>query len=141
MRTIEIADEAKLAGIVANIPKDTAIVMLNLLKFNDRADYPENSGVEPCSGRDAYMKRYIVPAKPYLKEAGGENIYQSEVPATVIGPEQENWDAMLLFRYPSIDAFIQMVSTPHYQELRKHRKAALEDSRLIATIETPLYEA
>jgi uncharacterized protein (DUF1330 family) len=139
MSTVEI-EEGKFSDIIARIPPDTPIVMLNLLRFADIAEYPGGSEMDSCSGRDAYMKRYIVPAKPYLRQVGGESIYQSEVSATLLGAEDEQWDVMTLYRYPSIGAFVEMVTGPDYLELRKHREAALSDSRLIATIEAELYE-
>ena len=42
--------------ILAGVPEDTPIVMINLLRYRERAAYPEGSGAEPCSGRDAYRR-------------------------------------------------------------------------------------
>ncbi|MGD9407221.1 MAG: DUF1330 domain-containing protein, partial [Gammaproteobacteria bacterium] len=39
-------------------------------------------------------------------------------------------------RYPTADAFLQMVTDPEYRIAVKHRQAAIEDSRLIRTTET-----
>ena len=40
---------------------------------------------------------------------------------------------MLLVRYPSIGAFLEMVTDADYLVCARHRTAALADSRLIAT--------
>jgi uncharacterized protein (DUF1330 family) len=53
----------------------------------------------------------------------------------VIAPEDETWDQIFLVKYPSVDAFMTMLKMPDYLAATVHREAALEDSRLIATIE------
>jgi hypothetical protein len=40
-----------------------------------------------------------------------------------------------LVKYPSVDAFMTILKMPDYLAATVHREAALEDSRLIATIE------
>jgi uncharacterized protein (DUF1330 family) len=139
VRTIEVSED-ELESIISRIPAGTPITMLNLLKFNEYANYEQSMGIAKCSGKEAYFNNYLVPAKPLLAAAGGRNTYQGGVAATVIGPTSEQWDVMMLITYPSIEAFIGMVSAAPYLELRKHRRAALEDSRLIAMTETKLDE-
>jgi uncharacterized protein (DUF1330 family) len=51
----------------------------------------------------------------------------------VIAPEGEAWDEVLLVQYPSRAAFLQMIARPDYQAAVPHRRAALLDSRLLAT--------
>jgi hypothetical protein len=41
----------------------------------------------------------------------------------------------VLVRYPSAQAFVNMVSSSEYRAISFHRSAALEDSRLIASEE------
>ena len=53
--------------------------------------------------------------------------------ASVIAPEGETWDEVLLVQYPFGQAFLNMVQMPDYQAATVHRTAALADSRLIAT--------
>ena len=51
----------------------------------------------------------------------------------VIGPE-EIWDEVALVEYPSLEAFRSIVESQDYHaEADPHRKAALENWRLIAT--------
>ena len=50
---------------------------------------------------------------------------------TVIG--EEDWDEVLVVKYPSKDAFIEMAMDPEYLEILKHRTAGVLDSRLIYT--------
>ncbi|HVN72565.1 MAG TPA: DUF1330 domain-containing protein [Desulfomonilia bacterium] len=117
-----------------SLPKDTPVVMVNLLKFREKALYPQGSTFEPCSGRQAY-KRYMDTALEKLNEVGARPIWMSKAFVGVIAPADERWDQVLLVKYPSVDAFMTMLKMPDYLEATLHREAALEDSRLIATIE------
>ena len=50
----------------------------------------------------------------------------------VIGHEE--WDAIALYEYPSISAFIEMNRDKAYQDIVHYRSDALEDSRLYCTV-------
>lgn len=109
---------------------DAPLVMLNLLRFRERAAYPEGFDAEPCSGEEAYG-RYGEGALTAIARVGGRVIWSAEAREVVIGPESEAWDQALLVRYPSRAKFIEMQMDPDYQAILPHRTAALEDSRLI----------
>lgn len=108
-------------------PDDAPIVMLNLLRFRERADYPDGA---PLSGRKAYG-RYSKAVMPLLWEVGGQPLWMGKARAGVIAPEGEAWDEVLLVHYPSRRAFVRMVTSEPYQRILHHRTAALADSRLI----------
>lgn len=112
---------------------DTPLVMINLLRYRERAAYPEGGGAEPCSGREAYG-RYGQVSIGLITAVGGQVIWQGSPKAVLIGHPGEGWHKALLVRYPSKRAFLEMVSSPEYQAIVVHRTAALEDSRLIATV-------
>ena len=118
----------------ANIPDGQPIVMLNLLRYRQQAEYSDSS-VEPLSGREAYHQRYV-PAFGKLASAipGIQVLFLGAVQAgIVIGPE-ETWHEVALVEYPSLEAFRSIVESRDYHaEADPHRKAALEDWRLIAT--------
>jgi hypothetical protein len=50
-----------------------------------------------------------------------------------VTPEGFNWDAMLAVRYPSRQAFLDMVANPEYLEVSKLRSQALAEAVLQAT--------
>lgn len=106
------------------------IVMINLLRFAERASYPEGFAAEPCSGAEAYG-RYAAAVGPFLEAVGGSPIWTGPARAVVIGPAEEAWDLALLIRYPSREAFVEMATNPDYLAITPHRSAALADSRLI----------
>jgi uncharacterized protein (DUF1330 family) len=122
----------RVEALLAGIPDGEPVVMINLLRYRQQADYGSHPGFEPCSGRDAYG-RYVTHATQFVAAVGGGLVWQGSPRAVLIGPPQEHWDSALLVRYPSKAAFIAMVSDPAYQAITVHRTAALEDSRLIAT--------
>ena len=115
-----------------DLPLEGSVVMINLLRFNEQAQYPDDFDAGPCSGREAYA-RYGAAIVPFISEVGGTVIWAGDVGATVIAPGEENWDEALLVQYPSREAFIKMATNPDYLAITPHRTAALADSRLIAT--------
>ena len=109
--------------------------MLNLVRFREVADYsarPDLAPDAPITGAEAYQ-RYSAAAQPSLGEIGGSVEHFTSCGPTVIGPEGEGWDVMLMVRYPSPAAFRTMITDPAYLEAAAHRTAALADSRLIPT--------
>lgn len=120
---------ATLPAILDSLPDDTPIVMLNLLRFRDKAKYKD--GEANYSGREAYQK-YSEVAFGKVQGVGGEMVWKGRALAGVIAPEGEKWDSVLLVRYPSKQAFASMLADPEYREATKHRTAALEEARLVA---------
>ena len=133
IRTIEITVEAFQAASKL-IPADTPLVMINLLRYREQADYGARVGVTPCSGREAYRQRYLVGALNAVCAHGGRVFWFGNVLAGVIAPQDERWDDALLVEYPSVDRLPRIYADPAYQLIAFHRTAALEDSRLIATV-------
>jgi len=108
---------------------DGPIIMLNLLKFRDRAAYAADAGEPERTGAEAYGV-YSETAVRKVQEVGGSLYVGSPAHAPVVGPDGE-WDIVALVKYPSRHAFLKMVADPEYQACTHHRTAALADSRLI----------
>ena len=117
----------QIAQLAAGDPDEGPIVMLNLLRFRDRAAPVD--GVDGLSGRQAY-ERYAAATAPHLARVGGRILNAGECVETVIGPERE-WDLVALVEYPSRGAFLAMIGDPEYQATTAWRTAALSDSRLV----------
>jgi len=110
-----------------------SVVMLNLLKFKELADYSHAPNLAPAnkiSGREAYQL-YIQHTLPFLKAAGSEVIYQGKSNNFLIGPVEETWDVVLLVKHKSAARFLEFASNKGYLAGVGHRTAALEDSRLL----------
>jgi uncharacterized protein (DUF1330 family) len=131
MRTVE-PSQKRLQTFLEGAEPEGPVTMINLLRYNDRAQYPDGFEAEPCTGREAYQRYGAVAAK-LIAEAGGRALWVGSVSASVIAPDEETWDDAILVEYPSRAAFLEMVSSPAYQAVAPHRTAALLDSRLIAT--------
>lgn len=114
-----------------------SVVMLNLIRFREIADYsasPELKPSEPISGKQAYQ-RYIEHTLPFLTKSGGEILFMGEGGAFLIGPTDEQWDAVLLIKQNSVNSFLAFESNQEYMKGIGHRTAALEDSRLLPLVE------
>src|SRR3954468_16385671 len=53
---------------------------------------------------------------------------------TLVAETGQDWDAVLLVRYPSREAFSRMVADPEYQEVTAWRTEALTEAVLQATV-------
>ena len=113
------------------------IVMLNLLRFRELADYsgfPELAPEQPISGSEAYQ-RYMEHTRPFLSEAGGSVDFMGSGDQWLIGPPGESWDLAILVRHRSVDAFMAFASNDAFLAGMGHRTAAVHDSRLLPLIE------
>ncbi len=96
------------------------LVMLNLLRF---------AGEE---GRASYM-RYAQAIGPALEKVGARTVYAGDCSTKLVGPDSHRWDAVLVVRYPSRGAFLEMVKDPSYQAISHLRSDGLEEAVLEAT--------
>ncbi|MCZ4254375.1 DUF1330 domain-containing protein [Sulfitobacter sp. PR48] len=119
------------------LDRDAPLNMLNLVAFNDLANYPGDHELarDGLTGAQAYAL-YGRHSAPVLARVGGSILWRGQFDMTLIGPQDENWDAMFIAAYPNAHAFLAMVSDPEYQRAVIHRQAAVRSSRLIRS--TPL---
>lgn len=105
------------------LPTNTTVVLLNLLKFKDKV--PETG----LTGAEGY-KQYMKAATPFFANAGAEVLYLGKPQTMLIGPEDEVlWDKILLVKYNTISGFLGMIQAEGYPSHLRAR--SLEDSRLI----------
>ncbi len=114
------------------LPRDRPIAMLNLIRYRDRAAYPDDHprSAEGLSGADAY-RLYGRESGPVFARVGGTILWRGAPRLTLIGPTDEAWDAAFVARYPTAAAFLEMVTDEAYRRAVVHRQAAVADSRLI----------
>ena len=110
-----------------SLPRDTKIMMLNLIRLNEQANYED--GTE-ASGAQAY-KNYGEHSQPIFEKVGGTIIWRGRPEAVLIGPQSEQWHVAFIAQYPNAGSFLAMVTDPDYQAIVFHRQAAVSDSRLI----------
>ncbi len=112
------------------------IIMLNMLRFKETADYsanPELAPAKPVSGREAFQK-YIEHTMPFLEGSGGELLLLGNGGQFFIGPEDEQWDVVMLVKQSSLASFMAFASNTEYLAGLGHRTAAVVDSRLLPIV-------
>ncbi|MEW2265493.1 DUF1330 domain-containing protein [Streptomyces sp. NPDC047853] len=100
------------------------VVMLNLLRFTP-------------DGRPSY-EEYSRRAGRFLKRYGAELLYAGDGGSPLVAEDGQAWDAVLLVRYPSREAFSRMVADPEYQEITGLRSRSLAEAVLQPTVPWPV---
>jgi uncharacterized protein (DUF1330 family) len=111
------------------------IVMVNLLKFREKAQYPDGRDAH-LSGREAYM-RYAVEVTKLLAKHGGRPIFAGDVTHLALGRVAELWDEIALAEYPNRGALFAMSSSPEWRAIAVHREAGLAGQLNIETTWLP----
>ena len=107
----------KLMGDASGEP----IVMLNLLKFRDKAVYADGR-TTTLTGREAYQL-YGTAMQKVVEKNGGKFVFGGDVASLVIGEVQDMWDLCALVEYPSAAAFAKIATSPEVSEIGVHRAA------------------
>lgn len=104
------------------LPIDVPLQMLNLLKFKDKVEDADISGA-------ARYKEYMKATVPFFKKSNAKINFYGDAKFTLIGPQELEWDKVLIIEYATKNDFIKMIDTEGYPS--EMRKSAIEDSRLI----------
>ncbi|KPQ20880.1 MAG: hypothetical protein HLUCCX21_07445 [Porphyrobacter sp. HL-46] len=110
---------------------DGPMCMVNLLRFKDKATYPDGSEPE-LSGREAYY-RYAAGVQACLAAVGGTIRFSGMVTDLLLGEVEDLWDMVAIAEYPSRAAMLEMVQSPEYQAIARHRDAGLAGQLNIRT--------
>lgn len=108
------------------------IVMLNLLKFRDRAKYKEG-GDKGLTGREAY-NLYGDEMQKIVQRNGGRILFAGDAKSVVVGQVEGAWDVVALVEYPSAKEFVRIATSPEVAAIGVHREAGLAGQLLIQTI-------
>jgi uncharacterized protein (DUF1330 family) len=111
---------------------DGPIVMVNLLKFRDRAVYADGR-TEDISGREAYY-RYADEVEKLLQGVGGRVLYAGAASWLMLGRVESLWDEVALAEYPNRAALLRLATSPECQAIAHHREAGLEGQLNIETV-------
>lgn len=106
------------------------VVMLNLMRFRERS--LDDDG----SGWDAYL-RYSAMTVPMIRARGGTLLWTGDAKAVALGAQVGNdWDFVALVYYPSVAAFLDMMTSEAYGSLADpHRRNGCDEHVIIATSE------
>jgi uncharacterized protein (DUF1330 family) len=120
--------------------REGEVVMINLLHFArpDHAAPPPDAGAdtdtdtESSSGAGAY-REYSDQVVKMVESRGGKVIWTGRPENVLIGDSvADDWDLVALVSYPSRAAFIDMVTSPKYEEAHTHRERGLDRTVLLA---------
>lgn len=112
------------------VDREAPVVMVNLMRFRERS--LDGNG----SGWDAYL-RYSALTVPMIRARGGTLLWTGEAKAVALGAEAGNqWEYLALVFYPSVAAFIDMMTSADYEALcDPHRRNGCEEHVIICTKE------
>jgi hypothetical protein len=125
---------AKMGPLANNIPndfpEDYPVFMLSYLQWNEQAQYSEGSSHPPCSGQEAWFKRYVKEISRLATETGDfEFVYQG-LPTGGLG--SETWDLVTLVKFANINIFRNTIGSDRYApSTLEHRDAALKNWKLL----------
>jgi len=77
---------------------------------------------------------FVRAALRFVQGVGGDVVWRGAAQVGLIAPPGARWDDVLLVRYPSKQAFLDMVGNAGYPAIVVQRSAALQDSRLVAML-------
>ena len=117
--------------------REGEVVMLNLLHFarpdGERAA-PRSSeeGSSHSSGAGAY-REYSDQVIKMVESRGGKVLWTGRPEHVLIGDsDHDGWDLVALVSYPSRSAFMEMVTSPKYEQAHEHRARGLDRTVLLA---------
>ena len=109
------------AELIASLPDTGPVVMVNMLRLRDRAAY----------------QRYSELTMPLIKARGGTVLWAGNGEAVAFGDAQaDRWDYVVLVRYPSRAAFLDMIRSGEYAAANVHREQAVQRHVILAAGET-----
>ena len=123
-------NDQQIAGFLEE-GKDQPIYMVNLLKFKDKAEYPDKRETD-LTGEEAYAI-YGQEVRKHLEKVGGQPIFSGKVSRLMLGEVEDLWDVVAIATYPNRKAMLDMLSDPEYIKSAQHRVAGLEGQLNIET--------
>ncbi len=106
-------------------PKNTPVVMVNIIKFKEKTEAGDETGKEAYS-------RYYKNTLAFVANAKAKLIWKGAIVTTVVGDSGNQPDMIFLVEYPSVDHFLGVITSPEYQKISKDRTIALEYGGLMA---------
>ena len=123
-------NDQQMAGFLEE-GKDLPIYMVNLLKFKDKATYPDKRETD-LTGEEAYAI-YGQEVRKHLEKVGAKPIFSGKVSRLMLGEVEDLWDTVAIAMYPNRKAMLDMLSDPEYIKSAQHRVAGLEGQLNIET--------
>lgn len=118
-------------SVLDSLNPDEPVTMLNMLCYKETTETLDNGEKVVCTGREAYG-RYVSHTVPLASAIPVHIVYAGHAVAHLVASDDVPWDDILIVQYPTVQSFIDMISSDAYQRVVHIRDDALENSRLIA---------
>ncbi len=107
------------------------VTMVGLLKFRDRAAYPDGrqTGLTGAEAFGLYRRELL----RRVASAGGRLAHSGPVRHLLLGAVEEPWDEVLIVEYPSAETFVDILGPLAAAEYGEHRRAGLAGQLFFAT--------
>ena len=99
-----------------DFPAEDTLYMLNLLHFKHEG------------GHEDYVENYGKKAMPLIRKRGGDILFGLHPEQLLIG--EEEYERVILVRYPSSDVFAEMMLSDEYQAVAHFREEAIDIGHL-----------
>ena len=126
-------NDQQMAGFLEE-GEDKPIFMVNLLKFKEKAVYPDKRETD-LTGEQAYAI-YGQEIGKQLEKVGAKTVFSGKLSRLMLGKVEDLWDQVAIARYPNRKAMLDMISDPEYIKSAQHRVAGLEGQLNIETNST-----
>ncbi len=113
---------------MAAAPTDGPFYMINLVRFRDRARYPDGRQTD-LTGREA--DALYAPIE-FLSAIGARIVFVGKVGEVLIG-EADAWEQVAIVEYPCPVAFFAMTADPAFRARAIHKEAGVEATIVMAT--------
>ena len=122
-------DLLNIEGLAELAPQEP-VVMVNLMRFRERSLDGDGSGWDACL-------RYSSLTVPMIKARGGTLLWTGIASTVALGrPDGNQWDYLALVYYPTVAAFIDMMTSADYEtRCDPHRRNGCAEHVIIATKE------
>jgi uncharacterized protein (DUF1330 family) len=118
-----------LAFVLHDERKTAPFVMVDLLAFADE------------SAEVRYRADFADPALALTRALGGELLWEGRLEGIVAGRARDEWPVVMLIRYPSRSAFIDLVTSSEYRALGDARSEAVVRTAVLAADPRREFEA
>ena len=127
MTTTLVNPDRETIRALKELPMDYPVDMLNLIRLRDHAAYEDG---RQATGAEAY-RAYSKESMPFFQGVGGQIVWSGSPEFMLVGPQGEHWDLAFVARYPTGQAFFDMLYDKGYQAVTYHRTAAVAETRLV----------
>lgn len=98
--------------------------LINLLTFNETAQYIADAPDKPITGAEAYAL-YLAGAQAPLAQVGAKKLLDTRCAPAVFENFEADFERVIIVEYPTQQSLMEMAQMEEYQRALRHRAAAV----------------